>query len=216
MISYTKQYKKDYYLKNREKWRTYYQTRKSLPNHLSDGAAAALRHYYKNRDKIIGTRNEYLKQYAAKNADKVKAGRKRYYLANKKKHQETGRLWKLKNPEKAKAMYERYANAHRAQARHRKHKRRAEQRMATVGDSRLITQMTGQWLSSKETRCFYCDTPLYGKKMHIDHIEPLSRGGAHAIENLCAACPSCNLSKKDKTFEEWMFWRFQNVMKGPK
>jgi 5-methylcytosine-specific restriction endonuclease McrA len=41
-------------------------------------------------------------------------------------------------------------------------------------------------------------------KMHIDHIIPLSRGGGHVPDNLCAACPRCNFSKKDKLAEEWL------------
>lgn len=37
----------------------------------------------------------------------------------------------------------------------------------------------------------------------LDHLQPLSRGGAHSIANLLPACFRCNHSKKDKTFAEW-------------
>ena len=33
---------------------------------------------------------------------------------------------------------------------------------------------------------------------HIDHIQPLSKGGADSIENYQALCPSCNLHKSAK------------------
>lgn len=49
--------------------------------------------------------------------------------------------------------------------------------------------------------CVYCgkvDGPF-----HLDHITPWSRGGNHSAENLCVACAPCNLSKGDKTLEEW-------------
>lgn len=50
-------------------------------------------------------------------------------------------------------------------------------------------------------KCSYCgaeDVPL-----HCDHIQPYSRGGATSLENLAAACKSCNSSKKDRTIVEW-------------
>jgi hypothetical protein len=42
--------------------------------------------------------------------------------------------------------------------------------------------------------CEYCQTSrdTIGQAMHVEHIDP--RGG-DAPENLCLACPSCNLSK---------------------
>lgn len=43
-------------------------------------------------------------------------------------------------------------------------------------------------------RCVYC-----GKGFeHLDHINPLSRGGRHTLKNLAPACARCNLSKRDK------------------
>lgn len=38
---------------------------------------------------------------------------------------------------------------------------------------------------------------------HVDHITPLSRGGSNRIENICIACPKCNLSKGAQTGGEW-------------
>jgi len=50
--------------------------------------------------------------------------------------------------------------------------------------------------------CQYCGT--YVDSPHCDHVVPRSRGGSHEIENLVTACPRCNISKKDRTPEEWM------------
>jgi 5-methylcytosine-specific restriction endonuclease McrA len=30
---------------------------------------------------------------------------------------------------------------------------------------------------------------------HVDHVQPISRGGLHEVSNLCIACKKCNLSK---------------------
>src|SRR5262245_58506100 len=42
--------------------------------------------------------------------------------------------------------------------------------------------------------CEYCQTnrDIIGQAMHVEHIDP---NGGDAPENLCLACPSCNLSK---------------------
>lgn len=50
-------------------------------------------------------------------------------------------------------------------------------------------------------RCAYCEKK--SRKWHYDHIVPLSRGGSHALDNLALACPQCNLSKNDRTPDEW-------------
>lgn len=53
-------------------------------------------------------------------------------------------------------------------------------------------------------RCHYCgaDTPLT-----VDHIVPRSRGGSEADSNLVTACRSCNSSKRNKSYDEFIEWR---------
>lgn len=49
--------------------------------------------------------------------------------------------------------------------------------------------------------CRYCGEKT--SSIHIDHIFPLSRGGTNDLWNLTVSCSRCNISKKDKTLEEW-------------
>ena len=46
--------------------------------------------------------------------------------------------------------------------------------------------------------CEYCQTcrDTIGQAMHVEHIDP---NGGDAPENLCLACPTCNLSKSRAT-----------------
>lgn len=37
----------------------------------------------------------------------------------------------------------------------------------------------------------------------LEHIMPISRGGSHTFENTSLACHRCNVSKNDKTLDEW-------------
>lgn len=48
-------------------------------------------------------------------------------------------------------------------------------------------------------RCAYCDALAE----HLDHVHPLSKGGADAEHNIVPACQKCNLSKGAKTLAEW-------------
>lgn len=48
-------------------------------------------------------------------------------------------------------------------------------------------------------RCAYCSAPA----SHLDHVEPLSKGGTDTESNIVPACARCNLSKGAKTLAEW-------------
>lgn len=47
--------------------------------------------------------------------------------------------------------------------------------------------------------CAYCGAHA----THLDHVDPLSKGGGDIEANIVPACASCNLSKGAKTLAEW-------------
>ncbi|WP_442509403.1 HNH endonuclease [Novipirellula sp. SH528] len=49
--------------------------------------------------------------------------------------------------------------------------------------------------------CAYCQTDeaLTVATFEIEHITPISTGGATEFENLCLACPACNRFKSNRT-----------------
>jgi 5-methylcytosine-specific restriction endonuclease McrA len=74
------------------------------------------------------------------------------------------------------------------------HKRRAEAYgVEHVEYSRLA--ILRRWKS----RCCYCEATA----THLDHVHPLSKGGADAEHNIVPACRTCNLRKGAKTLAEW-------------
>ena len=39
--------------------------------------------------------------------------------------------------------------------------------------------------------------------MQIEHVVPISKGGAHDIDNIVPACAACNSSKGAKDMDSW-------------
>lgn len=55
-------------------------------------------------------------------------------------------------------------------------------------------------------RCYLCgERGEYNgvAGLHIDHVVPIARGGAHSMDNLRPACSSCNLMKHSSTLDEY-------------
>lgn len=46
--------------------------------------------------------------------------------------------------------------------------------------------------------CGICGGDVDPGRFHLDHIVPLSKGGAHTYENTQPAHPACNLRKRDR------------------
>ena len=55
----------------------------------------------------------------------------------------------------------------------------------------------------QQQSCAYCGNTLLAG-YHVEHKIPLIRGGSNSLENLCLACPTCNLRKGAKTDQEFL------------
>jgi len=127
----------------------------------------------------------------------------RYYRANKELCDKRARLCRERNLEAYRAREAkksakwRAENPERAAASWRKsrHKRRA----ALSGSSPDANLAIEKILKNRKRHCFYCGVRLTRKNLHVDHMSPLAKGGAHSAANLVAACDKCNLSKHDKS-----------------
>ena len=99
------------------------------------------------------------------------------------------RTWRMRHPDSYKAWGLRHYAARKG----------ARVRLLSSAD---IAAM----LREQEGRCAYCRLPL-GDPWHLDHKIPLSRGGHHDRENVCASCPTCNMCKYNKTAGEFLVMR---------
>lgn len=125
---------------------------------------------------------------------KRKAYQKKNYQLNRAEKLASGKAYREKNREKFTALMAAWRAANPERSRET---RRAAQARRRAGSKEISTKEMSAWLSSQKKACYWCGARC-AKAYHIDHYEPLSRGGRHEISNLVIACPPCNLRKSAK------------------
>jgi len=60
----------------------------------------------------------------------------------------------------------------------------------------------GKKRQPKSHECIYCGKK--SAKYHVDHKNPIAKGGSNRKSNLVIACSDCNSSKGDKRMPEWL------------
>ncbi len=163
-----------------------------------------LKRYYRKNRKVLLTKS---KKYAKAHKDEIRKYQKDYALKNKKKVHLIKKRWFEKNRQRQKQQHQKWMARHperyRASAHAAWHKRRARLIDSTVNPRSIQLFILGV-RKSKLVNCYYCQELTPGRSAHIDHVIPLSKGGPHSVENLCATCPKCNLSKHDSLIQDWM------------
>jgi 5-methylcytosine-specific restriction endonuclease McrA len=118
----------------------------------------------------------------ARAAERHAANHRAWYVANREERIEANRRWRDENPEKA---YE----------------------LGRVAGLRRHYGLTDEAIEYADVLrfdpCSYCGAAVE----HIDHIEPVSKGGCNDWENLTGACQSCNTSKGDRPLLRFLLRR---------
>lgn len=135
------------------------------------------------------------KSYYERNRFDISEKSKIYYKENRDVVLDRVKRYREKNPEKIKELrkkiYARDPAAAKAAAKNDKHNRRAA-KAGGVSNKELRI-----WQDKQQKVCYWCGEKC-DKEYHIDHYEPLSKGGEHELDNLVIACPRCNLQKSAK------------------
>jgi 5-methylcytosine-specific restriction endonuclease McrA len=187
------------------------------------------RWYLKNREKKLAQNSEWrkknkkkmailVKDWASKNKERVRKSHAKSELRRKQERlalrpivMERLRLKKLAIREKNKEAVRLRKNLrirewrklNRAICVEHSRAKEAIRRKATIGDRKQLRRFYKVVKSSVGIKCFYCKKEVDEKDRHIDHKIPLSRGGAHAVKNLCCACSACNMKKHTRTHREF-------------
>lgn len=154
------------------------------------------RWYENNREKERLSQPARGRKYWQKHRAEVNQRQKQSYWANPEKHRSYAAAWAKTNAGKIRTKRRaRYTSdaSYRLKCRIYTRGREARKRSASTGDAALVAKH----LAARETfRCFYCAEIFPISKLHIDHVKPLCKGGAHAAYNLVPSCVSCNCHKQ--------------------
>jgi len=96
----------------------------------------------------------------------------------------------------------RYRKEHQYQYTSYRTVRRALIAGATIGNLVEIKAIYQRAQEDPKGRCYLCGQKIPFGKRHVDHIIPLSKGGAHRPSNLAVACKECNRRKAAKMPED--------------
>lgn len=159
-----------------------------------------------NPDKVRARRranyekeNAAVKRWRAENRQRDSENKKRYRENNRELFRKSSARYRVANREKANAAVARWGEANPERRREYDRRRRAREKNAS-GDH--VAEDIQRLYEQQKGKCVNCRKSLRNG-FHVDHIEPLSRGGSNGPENLQLLCPSCNLSKSAKDPFDW-------------
>jgi len=174
---YNEQYKKQYYEKNKE----------NIKN-------KSIEYYKNNKDKI----SESSKKRYIENKDKISEKQKNIYILNREKilaksaeYYKNNRTNKLNYQKEYGKKYDK-TEMGKAVRRNINSKRRSIIKSSDIDSSEIHK------LIFESKVCYWCNTSLKNKEVHVDHYIPLARGGEHTISNLVVSCRLCNQKKHSK------------------
>lgn len=158
------------------------------------------KHYEENRDAII----ERVRQYSSENREVIAERDKRYREANPEKITEKSRRYAAENSEACveRARQWRLANPER----YRENGRRGQQRRNARKKATQVVDFTPE--QERQKMAYYGNSCYIkmpgvctGAFDEVEHVKPLSKGGAHMIANFRPSCTPCNRRKHN----QWPF-----------
>lgn len=170
--------------KNREHIRAY--KRASHTRHRDKVNERCRLWHMHNQDKVQAYRQ---KRYREQREEILAKNRQRYQV-NKDKISAANKAWRAANKDKIRAYWQ--ANPEILQQ--KRARRRAAKQNSPIND--LTREQWNEIKGAYGFRCVYCGRKM--QRLTMDHIVPLSKGGAHTASNVVPACASCNASKGNR------------------
>ena len=195
-----------WYKANREKCREKdRRLRKANPEKYKE---ASRRWKKRNPEKV----REDVRKWQRENHEKFKESALKWRKKNPEKVRENSRKWYKKNPEKYKEASQKWQTANPGLATERTRKWRKDNPEKLRENARIFTHrrrsakinaygsFTSDELKAKFSecgnKCQHCGTS--DKKLTVDHIVPLTKGGSNYIGNIQPLCRSCNAKKGNR------------------
>lgn len=151
---------------------------------------------------------EYAIEWYQENKERLKPIRQLYYANNRDYLLAINADWTKNNPDRISIIQARYRHQHPEYVRLRNKQSKAKRRAlilnapGTHTAADIALQVAAQTDKYGKLHCWWCGSVITGT-YHLDHKDPLSRGGSNGATNIVVTCPKCNLSKNNKTPAEW-------------
>jgi 5-methylcytosine-specific restriction endonuclease McrA len=156
-------------------------------------AAVKRRHYEENRERII----EQQRGYRERDPEGVRRRSRERNRAYRERHgdrvAQRSREWRKANEARQRANRQRWVANNKVRLAELEHRRRSRKRGLTivVPSAEQLLAKFAYW----GNRCWICRAT---EDLTLDHVKPLSAGGAHVLANMRPACRSCNSRKGAK------------------
>jgi hypothetical protein len=147
------------------------------PRQTSSGSCVVCKNLCSSKPEIVAKKRLATNAHYQRNKEARLQYGKEYRERNREKFTQWMADWRAANPERS-----------RASKRASQSRRRAS--MQGVSNGELVA-----WTALQPKVCHWCAKDC-AEQFHVDHYEPLARGGKHEISNLVISCQFCNLSKK--------------------
>lgn len=144
-----------------------------------------------SNDRHRDERNAAAKVRYAANPEPGKAKSRERYRKDPAKWKAEVAAWAKANPEKRKVTYTAWQKRNLHGSVREATRRRYATRMGATAIRFSAVQLR-QRMAYWGNRCWWCGGP----QEEVDHVKPLTAGGAHMLCNLRPICKSCNSSKK--------------------
>lgn len=142
------------------------------------------------------------KKYDWSHKEQISLRKKDRYLENGDVERARSKEYYKLNRESALAKAKNYYKTHVLEDNARSSARRALILGATIGNLAEIKEIYRRAKEDPKVRCYLCGKLIPIGHRHVDHIMPLSKGGAHRPSNLAVSCDICNKRKAAKLPEE--------------
>lgn len=137
--------------------------------------------------------------YYAENAEALKVVQSAWVARNRERVRVNQTRWNAENPEARRASKARYYASHTEEYAAYVSIRRALELGAFVGP--IPTDIKAQMIALYGPTCMVPDCENID--LELDHIVPLSKGGAHAVDNFQLLCSWCNKSKGNRSSADY-------------
>lgn len=136
----------------------------------------------------MSDRKEYIKKWKEENKERVRQHDKKYAELHKEKILEKNKLWREAN----KVYNFIWNNKNKERSRVIKENRRSKE------NGKISSKDWTALLKKYGNKCLACGSV---KRITMDHVVPLSKGGKHHIDNIQPLCKTCNQKKFTKIID---------------